>query len=387
MNTFRAPHAGDCDLDEFVRIVRAETSLDNVPHAVALSHGAVHFDAATLRELINQNPNATAELRAELAWVLSDGPGIFVIRNAVDPAIIEVVNNAFFNLIDEQRSSKTSAGDHFGVAGANDRIWNALEKLAVADPDAFVAYYSNDFVALGAEAWLGPMYQMTSQVNVVNPGGAAQIPHRDYHLGFLTNEVAAQFPHHAHLMSPQLTLQGAVAHCDMPIETGPTTYLPYSHKYPLGYLAWRLPEFAEYYGLHFTQVPLSTGDLVYFNPALFHAAGTNQTKDVRRIANLLQVNSAFGRAMESIDRQRMSVAIYPSLLKAQHAGASGSVLGRAIACCAEGYAFPTNLDRDQPLGRLTPESQAEVLGTLLHAGASLGEVEAALQNHAARRVT
>ena len=87
-------------------------------------------------------------------------------------------------MIAEQRASGAAAGDHFAKPGANDRIWNALEKLAVADPEAFVDYYANDAVALAAQAWLGPGYQVTSQLNVVNPGGAGQTVHRDYHLGF-----------------------------------------------------------------------------------------------------------------------------------------------------------------------------------------------------------
>ena len=32
-------------------------------------------------------------------------------------------------------------------------------------------------------------------------------------------------------------LQGAVAHCDMPVESGPTLYLPFSQAWPPGYLA------------------------------------------------------------------------------------------------------------------------------------------------------
>ena len=72
------------------------------------------------------------------------------------------------------------------------------------------------------QAWLGPRYQVTSQVNVVNPGGAAQVPHRDYHLGFVDVDQLAAYPAHMHRMSAALTLQGAVAHCDMPLESGPT---------------------------------------------------------------------------------------------------------------------------------------------------------------------
>src|SRR5205085_11682474 len=96
-------------------------------------------------------------------------------------------------------------------------------------------------------SWLGPGYQVSSQVNVVNPGGEAQRPHRDYHLGFLTDEEAFRYPLHIHLLSPVLTLQGAVAHCDMPVETGPTMYLPHSQKYEAGYVAWRRPDFIAYF--------------------------------------------------------------------------------------------------------------------------------------------
>jgi hypothetical protein len=70
-----------------------------------------------------------------------------------------------------RRRAGGARGDHFGKPGANDRIWNALEKLAVKDPEAFVDYYANDLVALGARAWLGPGYQVTAQANIVRPGG------------------------------------------------------------------------------------------------------------------------------------------------------------------------------------------------------------------------
>jgi ectoine hydroxylase-related dioxygenase (phytanoyl-CoA dioxygenase family) len=375
----------DVDINEFVALVEVPIELaPHYPHAAATEYGAIVYDAPTLRIALCENKN---HIEAEIAHALSSGPGIVVFRDAVAKDTVARVSRVFTDLIAKQRSSNQASGDHFGKPGANDRIWNALEKLAINDPAAFVAYYSNDMIALGARAWLGAMYQMTSQVNVVNPGGAAQMPHRDYHLGFMTDDVASRFPPHVHRLSPYLTLQGAVAHCDMPIETGPTLYLANSHKYEPGYLAWRRPEFIAYFDQHRTQVPLRTGDLVYFNPALFHAAGTNITTDVRRMANLLQVNSAFGRAMESVDRLRMSVAMYPELLKARSAGMSEQLLANAIASCAEGYAFPTNLDRDQPVGRLTPESQAEIVQSALRADTPTAELQSALNTHAALRRT
>lgn len=266
----------------------------------------------------------------------------------------------FRELIARQHESGATSGDHFAKPGANDRIWGAQLKLALEDPKAYVDYYANSIVALASEAWLGPMYQVTSDVNVVNPGGAAQNPHRDYHLGFMSSDVAAKFRAHVHRLTPALTLQGAVAHVDMPAETGPTKYLPYSQQYESGYLAFERPEFKEFFEANYVQLPLKKGDAVFFNPALFHAAGHNKSADVLRMANLLQVSSAFGRALGTIDREALVNAIYPALLALSEAG-SDEAVRCAVAASAEGYAFPTNLDRDQPIDGLAPQTQAELV--------------------------
>ncbi len=148
----------------------------------------------------------------------------------------------------------------------------------------------------------------------------------------------------------------------MPLETGPTLYLPFSQSYLPGYIATARAEFREYFDKHHVQLPLAKGDAVFFNPALFHAAGTNRSKDVRRIANLLQVSSAFGRAMESVDRLKMSVKLYPALKGLRNDGAiTAAEADNAVAACAEGYAFPTNLDRDPPIGGMAPKSQQDLM--------------------------
>ena len=291
----------------------------------------------------------------------------------------------FEAIIADQRAAGGAVGDHFAKSGQNDRIWNALEKLALRAPDVFVAYYANDIVATVCHAWLGPGYQVTSQVNVVNPGGAAQTAHRDYHLGFQSSSQAARFPAHVHRLSPVLTLQGAVAHTDMPAETGPTMYLPHSQKYLPGYLAFHRPEFREYFEANYVQLPLSKGDAAFFNPALFHAAGANRTTGVHRMANLLQVSSAFGRAMEAVDRASMSAALFPALLAMRDAGAAPTMIANAIAACAEGYAFPTNLDLDQPIDGLAPMTQAEILSQAVADRWSPERLEAELGAWSARR--
>ena len=71
------------------------------------------------------------------------------------------------------------------------------------------------------------------------------------------------------------------------------------------------------------QLPLAKGDAAFFNPALLHGAGTNQDgRRTRRMANLLQISSAFGRAMETVDRTAASRALFPVLAARLAAGAN-----------------------------------------------------------------
>ncbi|MFI9024285.1 phytanoyl-CoA dioxygenase family protein [Streptomyces sp. NPDC053560] len=350
----------DCSLDAFRTLVERTTDPAGFPAADTIEQNVPRYSGDRLRTL-TATPDGRRAVQAELIRALLDGPGIVVLTGAFDAAVTDRATDSFRALIEEERAVGTARGDHFAKPGANDRVWNALEKTAVRAPEAFADYYANGLVALVAEAWLGPGYQVTSQINVVNPGGAAQSVHRDYHLGFLSQEQAAGYPAHVHRLSPTLTLQGAVAHCDMPVESGPTLYLPYSQTYEPGYLAWRRPEFIAYFEAHHVQLPLAKGDAVFFNPALFHAAGHNRSADIRRMANLLQISSAFGRAMEAVDREAVVNALFPVLLRRKAAGAGEEWLRNVVAASAEGYPFPTDLDRDAPVGGLAPPSQADTV--------------------------
>ena len=373
-----------CDLEDFKKLIDRKTEIADYPFAVAIEKNVPLYDSAAIAK-IAATPEGRKAVMAEWAEVFLSGPGIVVLKGALtDMAALDKMSGHFNAIIAEQHASNTSAGDHFAKAGANDRIWNALEKIALRDPECFARYYANDMIAMVSEAWLGTGYQITSQVNVVNPGGEAQSVHRDYHMGFQTAAEISTFPAHSHLLSPALTLQGAVAHVDMPIETGPTLYMPFSQTFAPGYFAWRKPEFRDYFNANYTQLPLAKGDMAFFNPALFHAAGHNKSKTVRRMGNLLQVSSAYGRAMESMDRARMSAALYPVLAKL---GMSENATHNAIAACAEGYAFPTNLDRDPPIGGLAPETQAALMRRALKENWPALQFTEALTLQSQRRLT
>ncbi len=373
----------DDDAEALRRAVLRQTLDEDWPTAREIQKGIPIYAAADVSAAARSAPDRQ-RLLGEWATLFADGPGVLVIKDAIHPNVVEKATEVFDQLITEERESGLGAGDHFAKPGANDRVWNSAEKHCLADPENFARYYATDAIALASEAWLGPGYQLTAQVNRVNPGGAAQTPHRDYHLGFMERDYAARFPAHAHRLSPALTLQGGISHCEMSVESGPTMLLPYSQTVENGYLSFGTEAAQQVFADHHVQLPLSIGDVVFFNPALMHGAGTNRTADMARMVNLLQVSSAFGRAIEAVDRGAMCKALYPAL---QHIGAElgPEAVSNVIAASAEGYAYPTNLDTDPPVGGLAPLTQAQIVEEALTAGRTAEDLNTLIDGWHMRR--
>lgn len=144
----------------------------------------------------------------------------------------------------------------------------------------------------------------------------------------------------------------------MPLESGPTQLLPFSHHYAPGYLAYRQPEFASVFEDDFVQLPLEQGDGLFFNPALFHAAGenfTHGTTGIDRSANLMQVSACWSKPMETVNRSLILRTIWEEAKRIKSQGGDWESL---LVAVAEGYSFPTNLDKDPPpadgVSRLIP---------------------------------
>ena len=333
----------DIDYDDLAKICSQKTLQEDYPFADSVSNNVVIYDANYLETFIGDSENEL-RLKTELHQVLEGGPGVFVIRNLYRHDAIDQSNNIFEKIVE---SEGNTSNDHF-ASGTNTRIWNAFQKVALEDPNAFISYYSNNLLKLVAESWCGPNSQMTAQVNIVRPGGEMQKPHRDYHLGFQENQVVELFPISAHRLSNYLTLQGGVAHTDMPLASGPTMVLPYSQQYELGYLAWRDNACTDFFNDNAVQNQMNKGDGIFFNPALLHGAGSNTTKDFHRIGNLLQISSPFGKTMERIDYLKIINRIYPLLLEHSiNKTLSEKLIENVLVCATDGYAFPTNLDNDK----------------------------------------
>mgnify|MGYP000206267299 FL=1 len=332
----------EISVDDLMQTCSQKTLKEAYPLAESVAENIIIYDAKNITHLVG-NSNQEKRLKTELNHILGKGPGVFIIRNLYEDSVIDQSNGIFDKII---KNEATNKNDHF-ASGSNTRIWNSLQKVAIENSEAFISYYANNILRVVAESWCGPNSQMTAQVNIVKPGSGMQKPHRDYHLGFQENETVQKYPISSHLMSQHLTLQAVIAHSDMPLESGPTLVMPHSQKYELGYLAWRNKEFQSFFSENAVQLPLKKGDGVFCNPALFHAAGSNSTNNFNRIANLLQISSVFGKAMERIDFIKIIKNIYPALLEHQNNNTlSKRLIENVLVCATDGYAFPTNLDYD-----------------------------------------
>lgn len=120
--------------------------------------------------------------------------------------------------------------------------------------------------------------------------------------------------------------------------------------------------------------------MMFFNPAVFHAAGDNNTSE-DRFSNLLQIGSAFGRTTELVNRTLLCRLLYPVLLEAQaSASLTKQELDYVIAASAEGYAFPCNLDLTPPIDGMAPRSQQDIMQLLLTENATTDEFNKMLDN-------
>ncbi|KAK4501311.1 hypothetical protein PRZ48_007119 [Zasmidium cellare] len=360
-------------LAAFKTLVEQTTLKETYPLAKDIQKNIPIYDCTT----ITPDKENAWPWQDELYHILVHGPGVFVLQNFFpDHTPIDTANAAYSTIIATELAAHGAKGDHFATAGTNSRIWNSFSKHCLQCPSSFLDYYSNPLFALVSEAYLGPAYRLTSQVNIVKPGGKAQVCHRDYHLGFQTAADCARFPKTLHETTAFLTLQGAVAHTNMPLDSGPTRFLPFSQGFGEGFMAYRRGEFNEYFLEKYVSLPLKKGDAVFFSPALFHAAGENTTNDFSRSANLIQVSAAFGKTMETVDSLPLVEATFDEL-KAKGCGRESEAFVKAVA---EGYPFPTNLDRRPPApGGMAPESEQDVLKRALQEGWEKEEVMGVLR--------
>ncbi len=136
------------DIDTFRQLTARATTAEDVPLAADIQQNIPVYDG----QFVNRSAEQTDKRRALLSeWtdVLAHGAGIIVIKDGLaKPDVIDRASQLFQTIIETEQAASGGGGDHFAKAGANDRVWNALEKHCLADPHNFAAYYASHGIAM-----------------------------------------------------------------------------------------------------------------------------------------------------------------------------------------------------------------------------------------------
>ena len=305
-------------------------------------------------------------------------------RSVLDPAVVDAASAVYRELIDEEAAAGRSAGDHFAAPGKNERLWNSFQKLAERAPSTFVAYFANPVLDLVCESWLGPGYRMTAQVNVVHPGGDAQRPHRDYHLGFLSDDEAArtrsrcagrQRCSRCRARSPTPTWRSSPA----PPGCCPSPSATTSVSSPTGTPRSRTTSASTSCSCRCARVICCSSTRRCSTPP-----GTTAlpTSSARPTSSRSPPRSASPWRPST---RRGSPPLLRRPAGAPRARDAGEELEVALTMVADGYPFPGNLDSTPPTGGLAPPSQRDLLRQALAEAWSFERLASALAAQQAAR--
>ncbi|MEL6437146.1 MAG: phytanoyl-CoA dioxygenase, partial [Pseudomonadota bacterium] len=117
-----------CSIDDFRLCIDRETRPADVPHAASIDQNIPIYDTTALADDL-KNTDKRQDLMLEWARTLKDGAGVVVLKDAAtDHNAIDKATAIFDQIIADEKASGANGADHFAKTGANDRIWNSLEK-------------------------------------------------------------------------------------------------------------------------------------------------------------------------------------------------------------------------------------------------------------------
>jgi hypothetical protein len=155
--------ADDGDLEEFRRLVEQTTDPADYPHADAVEQGVLVYGERACATADGAAPAQRRALQAEIARPGGRSRRRGRPRRLPRPRRRGPGHRRVGRPARGGAQRRRPGGRPFAAPGADDRLWGALDKLALRDP-------------------------------LVRPGGRAQVAHRDYHLGFMSREQALAYP-------------------------------------------------------------------------------------------------------------------------------------------------------------------------------------------------
>ena len=118
----------DKNFEIFKQSLSQKTNKSDVPLSKGIEKNIPLYEGKEINER-SLEENYKIELLREWSNVFKEGSGIIVIKKGIaNSKVISEATSVFTKLIETEKEKFNSGGDHFAKPGANDRVWNALEK-------------------------------------------------------------------------------------------------------------------------------------------------------------------------------------------------------------------------------------------------------------------
>ena len=147
-----------CRVEDFEKIIKKKLDPNLLSHFSEIKDNIPIYNMKLLREKLHDKDERLS-LMSEWAYVLSQSSGVLVLKNTYDDcSSIDDATKIYEKIIIEEKEKNIGGSDHYAKPGANDRIWNSLQKLCQKDSFVFAKYFGNEVISAVCESYLGPAY-------------------------------------------------------------------------------------------------------------------------------------------------------------------------------------------------------------------------------------
>ena len=148
MNNFESFYSSEnCNIKEFEKLIKQEINSNLLNCAEEIINNVPVYNMEVLRDNLHDKDQRLS-LMSEWAYVLSKASGALVLKNTYsDCSSIDLATKIYENIILEEKEKNIGGSDHYAKPGANDRIWNSLQKLCEKDSFVFAKYFGNEIIS------------------------------------------------------------------------------------------------------------------------------------------------------------------------------------------------------------------------------------------------
>ena len=136
-----------CNIKNFEEIIKQKIDANLLSHFSEIKNNIPIYNMKNLKDNLHDK-NKRLSLLSEWAYIFSQSSGVLVLENTYDDcSSIDEATKIYEKIIIEEKEKNIGGSDHYAKPGANDRIWNSLQKLCEKNPLVFAKYFGNEIIS------------------------------------------------------------------------------------------------------------------------------------------------------------------------------------------------------------------------------------------------